>query len=80
MKIAGILNSDNYMEFSLRVLEGRTEIAPKSGSRALRHFWNGEQQHGGYQRPTPAVLEVRGGTWKDWGLIVDRGGEAQPAA
>ena len=75
-----VIPDANHHVIALFPLEGRTEIAPKSGSRALRHFWNGEQQHGGYQRPTPAVLEVRGGTWKEWGLIVDRGGEAQPAA
>ena len=30
MKIAGILNSDNYMEFSLRVFHSSTQIHPPS--------------------------------------------------
>lgn len=33
MKIAGILNSDNYMEFSLRVDFKTAEIVAKSGQR-----------------------------------------------
>ena len=38
MKIAGILNSDNYMEFSLRVRKRKRKKGEKSVTLSLGHF------------------------------------------
>ena len=62
MKIAGILNSDNYMEFSLRVVPVRIGIIPlKTGVRCIdrcenvRSLGSGVE---GFDGSTPSLICV----------------------